>query len=180
MFLYTVPTTWLCCSAYALPDCILHPSTCVGLSLSTPTKQFAPHMQSATSVLSGVVDNWFYRSGIQCLFLGCCDQFFSVVFYTSTFQPLVDFPMFATSSHLSMVHPVQNLVLPWHFLINTRTWSFYCDATWKEIYIRQKDFFTRHIINLWNSLSQDMLTATNVYGFNKELNKFMVHKGSQS
>ena len=41
---------------------------------------------------------------------------------------------------------------------------------------KRKDFFTQRIIKLWNSLTQDVVMATNLDDFKRGLDKFLVEK----
>ena len=40
----------------------------------------------------------------------------------------------------------------------------------------RKYFFRQRIVNLWNSLSQDVVMATNLDGFKRGLDKFLEEK----
>ena len=42
--------------------------------------------------------------------------------------------------------------------------------------IKKKDFFTQHIVTLWNSLPHDVVMATNLDGFKRGLDKFLEAK----
>ena len=41
---------------------------------------------------------------------------------------------------------------------------------------KMKDFFTQHIVKLWNSLPEDVVMATNLDSFQRELDKFLEEK----
>ena len=41
---------------------------------------------------------------------------------------------------------------------------------------KRKDFFTQHIVKLWNSLPQDVVMATNLDGSERGLDKFLEAK----
>ena len=75
-----------------------------------------------------------------------------------------------------IMHGVENVDRETFFSLshNTRTWGHPMNLIGGRFRTdKRKEFFTQHIVKLWNPLPQDVVMVSHLDGFKRELDKFM-------